>query len=389
MCAHTHCVVNKNNYFCRNVCAHTIKFFLQKMKKDNSNIRIVDIAKLAGVSTGTVDRVLHNRGRVSEEKRIKVEAILKEINYEPNLVARFLASKRSYKFAVIAPTYSEGDYWELVCDGINRAGDEMRKFNISVEYFHFNQYDRFSFLKAADKFKEKDFDGVLLATLFGELVVNLSKELDEKDIPYIYIDSDIQKQKDLAYFGGDSLGSGNIAAKLLLKEIGLDADIFIAHVRFKYKEISVQMKTREQGFMKCLSQSDYKGKIHHVEIDPDNHPAGLKKLEDILSQSDTLVGGIVLNSRIYELIALLEKAKPALRERVRLVGHDAIERNIRALKSGQISFILSQRPELQGYDAIKALANYFLFKQEPEKTNFMPIDILIKENVDYYNNYKL
>ncbi|MDR1882457.1 MAG: substrate-binding domain-containing protein [Prevotella sp.] len=359
------------------------------MKKDNCNIRIVDIAKLADVSTGTVDRVLHNRGRVSEEKRAKVEAILKEINYEPNLVARFLASKRSYKFAVVAPAYSEGDYWELVCDGINRAGNEMKKFNISVEYFHFNQYDRFSFLKAAAQFKEKEFDGVLLATLFGELVIKLSKELDAKGMPYIYIDSDIPKQKDLAYFGGDSLGSGNIAAKLLLKETGFDADIFIAHIRFKYKEISVQMKTREQGFMKCLSECNYKGKIHHVEINPDDHPSGIKKLEEIISQSDAPVGGIVLNSRIYELIALLEKVKPSLRKRVRLIGHDAIERNVKALKNGQISFILSQRPELQGYDAIKALANYFLFKQAPEKTNFMPIDILIEENVDYYNNYKL
>ena len=359
------------------------------MKKDNSNIRIVDIAKLAGVSAGTVDRVLHNRGRVSEEKKLKVEKILKEINYEPNLVARFLASKRSYKFAVIAPTYLEADYWELVCDGINKAEAEMKKFNISVEFFQFNQYDRDSFLKAASLFKKKDFDGVLLATLFGEHVISLSKELDAKDVPYIYIDSDILGQNDLAYFGGDSLGSGNIAAKLLLKEVGIDADIFIAHIRFKYKEISVQMKTREQGFMDCLIDNNYAGKIHHIEINPDDHTQSMETLSKIIDQSSNLVGGIVLNSRIYELIALLDKMDASYQKRIRLIGHDAIERNVRALKSGQISFILSQRPELQGYDAIKALANYFLFKQTPDKTSYMPIDILIKENVDYYNNYKL
>ena len=359
------------------------------MKKDNTNIRIVDIAKLAGVSTGTVDRVLHKRGRVSEEKRAKVEQILKEINYEPNLVARFLASKRSYKFAVLAPTYSEGDYWELVCDGIDRAESEMKKFNISVEYLHFNQYDRNSFLDAVNLLREKEYDGVLLATLFGEQVISFSKELDEKEIPYIYIDSDIIGQNDLAYFGGDSLGSGNIAAKLLLKEIGLNADIFIAHIRFKHKEISVQMKTREQGFIECLKENQYKGKIHHIEINPDDYTACKKLLEDILKNSENAVGGIVLNSRIYELVFLLNKIEPSLACKTRLIGHDAIERNVNALKEGKISFILSQRPELQGYDAIKALANFFLFKQSPQKTNYMPIDILIKENIDYYNNYKL
>ena len=67
------------------VCAHTLLLnsiihftfadekqdAYQYMDKEFSNIRIVDIAKMAGVSVGTVDRVIHNRGRVSEENRKK------------------------------------------------------------------------------------------------------------------------------------------------------------------------------------------------------------------------------------------------------------------------------------------------------------------------------
>lgn len=356
---------------------------------NNTNIRIVDIAQMAGVSPGTVDRVLHNRGRVSLEKREKVEKILKEINYEPNMVARFLASKKNYRFAAITPTFSSGDYWELVCNGIDRATSELRKFNITIEYFRFNQYDRDSFLNAVEEFRQKEFDGVLIATLFGEHVINLSKELDSKEIPYIYIDSDLPEENDLAYFGGDSFGSGTIAAKLLLKEIGLNADIFFAHIRFKYNEISVQMKTRELGFMDCLNKVKFSGNIHHIEINPDDYSESLNKLRNILHNSIGLVGGIVLNSRVYELIALMDRLDESSKRKIRLIGHDAIERNVKALKNGQVSYILSQRPELQGYDAIKALGNYFLFNQNPDKVNYMPIDILIKENVDYYNNYKL
>lgn len=353
------------------------------------NIRIIDIARMAGVSTGTVDRVLHNRGRVSEEKRAKVEKVLKEINYEPNMVARFLASKKSYKFAILAPTYSSGDYWQLVCEGIDKATDELKKFNISTEYFLFNQYDRFSFLNAVNSLKEKEFDGVLIATLFGDYVIKLSKELDTKGMPYIYIDSGISGQKDLSYFGGDSFGTGVIAAKLLLNEVGTSADIIIAHIRFRYKEISVQMKTRENGFMEYLENNNFRGNIHHIEINPDDYTKTLLEVKDIINNSQGLVGGIVLNSRIYELVTLLEKLDADQQNKIRLVGHDAIERNIKGLRDGRISFILSQRPELQGYDALKAMGNYFLFTQVPEKVNYMPIDILIKENVDYYSNYKL
>ena len=64
------------------------------MKSLPDKIRIKDIARLANVSTGTVDRVLHNRGEVSAKSREKVEKVLKEINYQPNIYASALASKK-------------------------------------------------------------------------------------------------------------------------------------------------------------------------------------------------------------------------------------------------------------------------------------------------------
>lgn len=357
--------------------------------EDKSNIRIIDIARMAEVSVGTVDRILHNRGRVSEEKRLKVEKVLKEINYEPNMVARFLASKKSYTFAAITPSYTQGSYWELACEGISRAANELKKFNIKIEYFHFNQYDRESFIEACQQLLKENFDGVIVATLFGEHVIDLSRKLEEREIPFVYIDSDIEGQNDLAYFGGDSFVSGQIAAKLLTTEVGLDADIFFAYIKFKHRDVSVQMYTRELGFMDYLEKNHYKGTIHHIELDPDNKGESLRQINDLLGKNRSLMGGIVFNSRIYELIEFIDKIDKSLTKNIRLVGHDAIEGNVEALKSEKVMFLLSQRPDLQGYDAVKALGNYFLFKQIPQKKNYMPTDILLKENIDFYNNYKL
>ena len=56
------------------------------MRKKGS-YRIKDIAIMSGVSTGTVDRIIHNRGKVSEEARGKVEEVLKKVDYKPNIVA--------------------------------------------------------------------------------------------------------------------------------------------------------------------------------------------------------------------------------------------------------------------------------------------------------------
>jgi LacI family transcriptional regulator len=280
--------------------------------------------------------------------------------------------------------YSEGDYWELVCNGIKNAAADMENFNISVDFFQFNQYNRKSFTKAVETMMEQNYEGVLLATLFGRQVIEVSKCLSDKKIPFIYIDSAIEQQNDLAYYGGDSYQDGLIAAKLLLKEIGTSSDIFFAHIYFKYREISVQMKTREQGFMDNLQKLNFKGKIHHLEINNENHQKNLKLLSEIIDKNDGKIGGIVLNSRIYELVAMLQNLDKEKHDKIVLLGHEAIPKNIDALRTEQITYLLSQRPERQGYDALKALGNYILFDQTPEKLNFMPIDILIKENVEYY-----
>ena len=78
------------------------------MDKEFSNIRIVDIAKMAGVSVGTVDRVIHNRGRVSEENRKKVQAILEMVNYQPNLMARSLAWSFEFDGKVTEKSVNKG-----------------------------------------------------------------------------------------------------------------------------------------------------------------------------------------------------------------------------------------------------------------------------------------
>lgn len=71
----------------------------------NKNYRIKDIAELSGVSTGTVDRILHERGKVSEDARKKVEKVLKEIDYQPNLIARSLAVEEKISFHRFDPFF--------------------------------------------------------------------------------------------------------------------------------------------------------------------------------------------------------------------------------------------------------------------------------------------
>ena len=98
----------------------------------NKNIRLTDIARLANVSVGTVDRVIHNRGRVSEENIQRVKEIMEQVGYKPNLIARSLAVKKPCHLVALIPDFRLGDYWSAMEYGIRRAEEEWESFLQSI-----------------------------------------------------------------------------------------------------------------------------------------------------------------------------------------------------------------------------------------------------------------
>lgn len=355
------------------------------MKIENNNIRISDIARMAGVSVGTVDRVLHNRGRVSDEKRLQVEQILHQINYRPNPLARTLANKRICHFVTLTPEYNSGEYWEQVNDGIRRAATALVDFNIVVRQYYFDQYDQTSFRMLVDRLDLTDVDGVVIAALFDQETIALATRLDEAGIPYIFIDSNIEGCNNLSYFGVNSYQSGKVAARLMIQEQQLQISILSILYEGENGELSLQSRLREKGFRDYLSDNGYQGKLTSLILNPKDAAANRLRIQELLKQEDP-VGIIVFNSRIHEVVGLLPHIAEPHR---RLIGYDLIEANKQVLLAGKITYLIGQRAEIQGYDAVKALSNQIIFGESVEKIHYMPIDILIRENVAYHHNYNL
>jgi LacI family transcriptional regulator len=116
---------------------------------DNKTIRIKDIALKAKVSTGTVDRVIHNRGKVAEKVRLRIQKIIDDSKYEPNLMARALGSKKQYRFAALVPDHEIDSYWHAPKAGIELAVKELRQYGVSVEQFVFNPFNVASYIEKA------------------------------------------------------------------------------------------------------------------------------------------------------------------------------------------------------------------------------------------------
>jgi len=110
---------------------------------------IKNIAERAGVSIGTVDRVIHNRGHVSKEAEIKVKEAITYLDYTPNFFARRLKLSKTFRFGILMPELSQDSrYWNMPAQGIERAAEELNKHMTEIEYFFFDRYSHRSFMRA-------------------------------------------------------------------------------------------------------------------------------------------------------------------------------------------------------------------------------------------------
>lgn len=354
------------------------------MNKPSDKIRIIDIARLAGVSAGTVDRVLHNRGSVSEENRIKIENALKTMNYRPNVYASALAQKKKFQFVCIIPLYNKGDYWEKVEEGVRQAVEELTPLNVSAQFFYFNQFDVYSCRLTFEKVTKAEPDAVLFPPFFKEESKIFAENLAEKNIPYVFLDSLIPEPHPLAYYGQDSVQSGTIAAKLLMLSLKKDATLALFHTYRIGNLGSNQTIERKKGFLDYINIKHPKCKTLTVELNAVNPEQNRLAIQNLLENHPEISGIVIFNSLTYLVAEFIEQFK---RTDIQVIGYDLLDRNIEYLKKGVVNYLIAQRPEQQGYLGVKALCDFLVFKQPVKQINYMPIDILTKENIDYYTSF--
>ena len=298
------------------------------MNKLPERIRIKDIARLADVSVGTVDRVLHGRTGVSEASRKRVEEILKQLDYQPNMYASALASNKKYLFVCLLPQHKEGDYWTDVELGMKRAVETFSDFHITLSVMYYDQYEYSSFINAGEEILKQEPDGVLLAPTIPEMTARFTDKLQEREIPYIFIDSNVASLNPLAFFGQKSDQSGYFAARMAMMLGECPKEIVIFRQINEGRLGSNQQENREKGFREYL--------IGH-------------------------------NMKNFKLI-----------------GYDLLHRNVSCLKEGAVDFLIAQQPTAQGYSGVESLCNHLIFKKEVKQCNYMPITLLSVENVDFY-----
>ncbi len=345
-----------------------------------NNIRIKDIAAMANVSVGTVDRVLHNRGKVSKEAAKRIEKVLNKINYKPNLIAQTLGKNKNYRIVALIPDPTLDPYWMQSFDGIKSGESQLSQFGIQLtpEYKYYDPHKKDSFLESALEIFHSRPDGVLVAPLFYYVSLPFFKKLSETKTPFILFNTHLAEANALSFIGQDLFKSGRLAGELI--NIGQRPNISFAIVHIDEDlSNSVHLVEKERGFKDYFEKSGGSHHIHTFTLTNPNSSTFQSQIESIL-QTPNLSGVYVSTSKVYLIAHLLKKINPA----IRIVGYDLIKQNVLGLKDGTIDFIINQNPMRQAKLGIQTLANYLIFNKQIPSTYLFPLEVITAENVDSY-----
>lgn len=346
-------------------------------------IRIKDIAARAGVSVGTVDRVLHNRPNVSKASLEKVERALREVNYRPNMYASALAYNRSYTFYCLMPEHTSETYWEEIEQGIDRAIDFWRDFHIQVKTVYYQRFNSGSFILQYEKCLALNPDGFVIVPAELDVTRKLTDTLHERSIPFVMLDSYMPDLKPLAFFGQDSFQSGYFAAKMLMLIAYNQTEIMLMKQTKDGKVASKQQANREVGFRHYMKDHFPYVVIHEVDLPMEEERkqySGI--LEDFFTSHPKVHHCITLNSKAHIVGEFLLKTN---RRDIQIMGYDMVEKNVRCVRKGAISFLIAQHAYMQGFYSIDTLVKAIVLKNEVRPVNYMPIELLSKENIDFYH----
>ena len=350
-------------------------------------IRIKDIAKRSGVSVGTVDRVLHKRPNVSKAALEKVEKALAEMNYQPNMYASALAYNKSYIFYLLIPRHESETYWEEIEEGAQKAMEARRDFHIDIQFIYFERFNEDSFVKQYTKCLDSNPDGVIIVPTELDQTRKFTDQLHERNIPFVMLDSYMPDLKPLAFYGQDSFSSGYFAAKVLMMVASKEKKIMLMKQTKDGKVVSKQQDNREVGFRHYMHDHFPKVKIIDLEL-PLKGDKGFYDniLEKFFIKYPDLHHCITFGSKAHLVGEFLLKTN---RRDCQIMGYDMVEKNAECLKEGSISFLIAQHAYQQGFYCVDTLFRAIVLKKEVSPVNYMPIELLMKENEKFYRRTQL
>ncbi len=249
---------------------------------------IKEIAKRLNLATSTVSRALHNHPRIGLKTRMQVQALARELQYEPNQTAIFFQQKKTFTLGIVLPELSEA-FFSAAISGIE---DTANKSNYMVLLGQSHD-DTAREQKIVEIMKNHRVDGLLVSLARNTVQYAHFEMLRKYNIPVVFFDR-IPDMKDIHYVASN-MESGTIQAVSLLLQQGHRV---IGMINGPEKLIASRQRTT--GYQKAMQQQRLKYDAS-LNIHSDLTKEGTRQaMQQLLSHKRKITAVVAFNDYVSQ-----------------------------------------------------------------------------------------
>lgn len=326
------------------------------------------IAERAGVSRGTVDRVLNNRSYVKPEARQRILDAIAELGYmTPREAHRKVLEGDEGKdekstitwLGVLLPNWTDV-FRTGIREGIEKAREELGQYNVHVRVEEYMSDDPNEVIDMLNDLVECGTQGIAICAVNHTSIEREVAALAEKGIPIVTFNSDLPNSKRISFVGQDYIKSGQIAADTVSKCVPRDGLILAMCGNREFDGDSKRL----DGFMERMQELGFSADQIKIIETYNNYHVTRRKVAETLERTPELDAIYMANQSITGCIKALETAGKA--EKVRLIVHDLPKSTWDLLLNGYVDFTISQDFSRQGYLPLICLRELLQLGQHPE-----------------------
>lgn len=338
------------------------------------------IADQAGVSIGTVDRALNNRGRILPETKAQIIEIANSLGYQPNRLASALRKKWHFKIAIVMPRHPSYFTDELLY-GLDVAQRELQDYNLELDFYFSDSLATEDQLPILQSLCVSDYDAIAINAGSEALSERVDTIINE-GIPVVTFNSDIPKSQRLFYVGENPYKNGRVAGELMGKMLDGKGTVAI----FAGFSLVASHSARAAGFRDYLHEHHPDLQILDVLEYHDREDEAYIAMQQIVEQHCNIRGVFCVSASGAIGVGTYLK-EHYLPSQICMIGYDLSKQSAELLQEQYCSALIYQEPRKQGYQMLHLLFDMLYNSSSPKsKEYFTRVGIIVSENLQDYIN---